>query len=104
MFPADSAQCHLLHGTEQLNGHQVQYCMYRLLPPSRGKKGHSSKAISENKPDQTKMRVLDNLHKRQGLRIENNWELIIWKNNIETKGVSVLPSPSLYYLPVLSLM
>lgn len=44
---------------------------------------HSDKCISENKPDQTKMRVLDNLHKKLGFRVEENWKLEIWEKEID---------------------
>jgi DDE superfamily endonuclease len=48
---------------------------------------HSDKCISENKPDQTKMRVLDNLHKKVGFRIEENWKLEVWEKEIEVNNV-----------------
>ena len=48
---------------------------------------HSDKCISDNKPDQTKMRVLDNLHKKCGFRVEDNWKLGIWENEIEINNV-----------------
>jgi hypothetical protein len=48
---------------------------------------HSDKCISENKPDQTKMRVLDNLHIKVGFRIEENWKLEVWENNVIKKVI-----------------
>jgi DDE superfamily endonuclease len=48
---------------------------------------HSEKCISENKPDQTKMSVLDNLHKNAGFRIEENWKLEAWEKDIEVNNV-----------------
>ena len=48
---------------------------------------HSSNAISENKPDQSKMRVLDNLHTKLGYRKEDNWKLETWEKELELGGV-----------------
>jgi hypothetical protein len=42
---------------------------------------------SENKPDQTKLRVLDNLHKKAGFRIEEKWKLEVWGKYIEVNNV-----------------
>ena len=48
---------------------------------------HSDKCISEKKPDQTKMRVLDNLHKRIGFRVEEGWKLEVWEKEIEINNL-----------------
>ena len=47
---------------------------------------HSSNTISENKPDQSKMRVLDNLHSKVGFRKEQNWKLETWEKELEIDG------------------
>ena len=45
---------------------------------------------SEAKPDQTKMKVISELFKKEGFRAEDGWVKDIWEKSLTIKGVNAL--------------
>ena len=68
--------------------YQVQNCAEGLLAPLMMIIKHS--VSSEKRPDQTKMTIIRDLHKKDGLAVSDGWTLKTWNKEFTVKGVTAL--------------